>query len=98
MKITVNHQKNSLDYINKGDVITFEKEKNNMHDPKAIRAYYEEQFIGYVSVSGSTMGPATMSGHDIFDTVSDTFSGKVTDYADIISTKTGSAKIGRAHV
>lgn len=92
MKITVNHQKNSLDYINKGDVITFEKEKNNMHDPKAIRAYYEEQFIGYVSVSGSTMGPATMSGHDIFDTVSDTFSGKVTDYADIISTKTGSAR------
>lgn len=83
MKITVNHQKNSLDYIQVGETITFEKEKNNTHDNKAIRAYYDEQFIGYVSISGTTMAPGTASGHDIYDSVDDTFAGKVTQLASI---------------
>ena len=93
MRITVQHAKNSLDFIEKGDTITFEKEKNNAKDPKAIRAFIDKQFIGYVSVSGSTIAPGTSSGHDIFDIVKDEFDGKVVDYASLTN-QTGATRIG----
>lgn len=92
MKITVNHQKNSLDYINPGEEITFEKETANTHDNQAIRAFYQKQFIGYVSVSGGTMAPGTSSGHDIYDSVGNEFTGKVTELASITSKNNGATR------
>ena len=94
MKVTINHMKNSLDYIQPGEKITFEKEKGNSRDPKAIKAFYERQFIGYVSVSGSTMAPGTESGHDAFDIMPNEFEGKVSAHATLSSAKTGATRIG----
>lgn len=92
MKITVNHMKNSLDYISVGETITFQKEENNSHDPKAIRSFYMQQFIGYASVSPATMAPGTISGHDVFDKMPKEFSGKVTAQADIVSQSNGARR------
>jgi len=75
--VTVVHQKNSLDYIEIGQEITFEKEPNNPHDAKAIRAYFMGQFIGYIAVSGSTIYPGTSGGHEVYDQLEEKFSGKV---------------------
>lgn len=93
MKLTVNHNKNSLDYIEVGEMITLEKEPTNPNDNKAIRAYYQQQFIGYVSVSGSTICPGTISGHDAFDSMENVVEAKVVDHGTVTSSRGGASRI-----
>lgn len=95
MKVTVQHRQNSLDYINVGEKIVIEKEGGNTSDPKALKAIYEKQFIGYVSVSGTTIAPGSTNGHELFDIMDhDTIEGTVESMATLTNQKTGSSRIG----
>ena len=77
MKITVNHFRESLDYVPEGATIKFEKEKDNKHDDFAIKAFYKGKDIGYVSATSNTMAPLSLSNKEISPLVEDVFFGTV---------------------
>ena len=80
IRVTVIHQKESLDYIPKGATIKFEKDLTNRFDVNAIKASYEGKDIGYISANHPTSAPSTSLNSAIYSEVGDRFEGKVVDY------------------
>ena len=77
MNITVQGNNMSLDFIPVGEVLTFEKDKENDYYEDTIKAFYQNDFIGYVAAVATVLQPGCVLNTEIAKHVGDTFEGKV---------------------
>ncbi|HBG8471516.1 TPA: AAA family ATPase [Clostridioides difficile] len=87
-KVSVVHSYKDLNYIEIGAKITFKKDPKNKMDEDAIKAFFNEQDIGFISAQPKTMGVGTVSNHVIVNKVKDEFYGIVVGYDEIKTNKT----------
>lgn len=85
MKVTVINMKESLRYIQNGEVITFKKQPNELDD-KQIVAYYNGQECGRVGASVTMIVPGCETNKDIYEKVPDAFQGTVVNNTAIVTT------------
>lgn len=85
MKVTVIDMKESLKYIQNGEVIKFKKRPVELDD-KQIIAEYNGKEIGRIGATVTIIVPGTETNKDIYEKVPDEFQGVVVDNNQTVTT------------